>query len=87
LETGLAFGRSHTLAIYTHSMRRTHDDCVDKIAILAGLAPPVVEVGNIRETNDSVESQEAAVSDCFIGSHGRIIRGLRPLTKSPITSG
>jgi integrase len=61
-----------TLSIYTHSMRRTHDDSADKIAALAGLAPPVGDVGYIRETNDSVESKEVAVSDCFIGSPGRI---------------
>jgi hypothetical protein len=59
-----------TLAIYTHSMRRTHDDSADKIAILAGLAPPA-NLGNKVETNDSVESQEVSVSDCFAGSPGR----------------
>jgi integrase len=61
-----------TLAIYTHSMRRTHDDSADKIAILAGLAPLTQNVGNIQETIGSAESQEADVSDCFIGSPGRI---------------
>jgi hypothetical protein len=61
-----------TLAIYTHSMRRTHDDSAHKIAALAGLSAPLSELGNIRETNDSVESQEVSVSDCFIGSPGRI---------------
>jgi hypothetical protein len=30
-----------TLAIYTHSMRRTHDDSADKIAALAGLSAPL----------------------------------------------
>jgi integrase len=60
-----------TLSIYTHSMRRTHDDSADKIAALAGLAPPS-NLGNKVETNDSVESQEASVSDCFVGSPGRI---------------
>ncbi len=60
-----------TLAIYTHSMRRTHDDSADKIATLAGLSTPLDAVGNIRETNDSVESQEVGVSDCLIGSLGR----------------
>jgi integrase len=29
----------------------------------------------IRETSDSVESEESCVSDCFIGSPGRIVRG------------
>jgi integrase len=57
-----------TLAIYTHSMRRTHDDSADKIAVLAGLAPAPNNLGNNRETNDSVESQESAVSDCLVGS-------------------
>ena len=33
-----------TLAIYTHSMRRTRDDSADKIAALAGLS----DVGNKR---------------------------------------
>ena len=33
-----------TLAIYTHSMRRTRDDSADKIAALAGLP----DVGNNR---------------------------------------
>jgi hypothetical protein len=60
-----------TLAIYTHSMRRTHDDSADKIAALAGLSAPSLELGNNRETIDSVESQEASVSDCFTGSPGR----------------
>lgn len=44
-----------TLAIYTHSMRRTHDDSADRIAALAGLSTPVGEVGNIRDTSGSVE--------------------------------
>jgi toxin ParE1/3/4 len=60
-----------TLAIYTHSMRRTHDDSADKIAALAGLSAPSSDLGNKRETNDSVESQEASVSDCLNGSPGR----------------
>jgi integrase len=60
-----------TLAIYTHSMRRTHDDSADKIAALAGLSP-AADLGNKVETIDSVESQEASVSDCFDGSPGRI---------------
>ena len=60
-----------TLAIYTHSMRRTHDDSTDKSAVLAGLAPPE-KLGNKRETIDSVKSQEVNVSDCFNGSPGEI---------------
>jgi hypothetical protein len=35
-----------TLAIYTHSMRRSHDDSADKIAALAGLSPPASDLGN-----------------------------------------
>jgi len=54
-----------TLSIYTHSMRRTHDDSADKIAILAGLSPPLSDLGNFRDTNNSVESQEVGGSDCF----------------------
>jgi integrase len=61
-----------TLAIYTHSMRRTHDDSADKIAILAGLAPPTQNLGNNRETTGSVEHEEVELSDCSIGSPGRI---------------
>jgi integrase len=59
-----------TLSIYTHSMRRTHDDSADKIAALAGLSSIVV--GNIRETIGSVEHENAELSDCFDGSPGRI---------------
>jgi len=55
-----------TLAIYTHSMRRTRDDSADKIAELAGL--PNVE--NKRETLDSVEPEEAELSGCFSGPPG-----------------
>jgi integrase len=61
-----------TLAIYTHSMRRTHDDSADKIAALAGLSAPFVDLGNNRETTASVESSDSCVSDCFIGSPGEI---------------
>jgi integrase len=35
------------LSIYTHSMRRTHDDSADKIAALAGLSQSV-DLGNRR---------------------------------------
>jgi hypothetical protein len=59
-----------TLAIVTHSMRRTHDDNADKIAILAGLALASTTPAKNLETSRSVESQETAVSDCFIGSRG-----------------
>jgi hypothetical protein len=43
-----------TLAIYTHSMRRAHDDSADKIAALAGLSAPLSDLGNNRETIDPV---------------------------------
>jgi hypothetical protein len=60
-----------TLAIYTHSMRRTHDDSADKIAALAGLSAPNFDVGNIRETSGSVEHEESELSVCLDGSPGR----------------
>jgi hypothetical protein len=55
-----------TLAIYTHAMKRKHDDSADKMAELAGLT----KLGNILETSGSVESQEGELSDCFYGSPG-----------------
>jgi hypothetical protein len=55
-----------TLAIYTHSMRRKHDDSADKMAELAGLT----QRGNIVETTGSVESEEAELSRCSDGSPG-----------------
>jgi DNA-binding transcriptional MerR regulator len=61
-----------TLAIYTHSMRRTRDDSADKIAELAGLS----DMGNKRETNDSVEPEEAELSDCLDGFPGWNRKGL-----------
>jgi hypothetical protein len=60
------------LAIYTHSMRRTHDDSADEVAALAGLSLPVGNPENKWETNGSVESQEVDVSGCFNSSPGRI---------------
>jgi integrase len=45
-----------TLAIYTHSMRRTHYDSADKIAALAVLSPPVSDLANKVETIGAVES-------------------------------
>jgi len=57
-----------TLAIYTHAMRRKHDDSADRMAELAGLS----NLGNKLETSDSVESQEGELSDCFGGSPGQI---------------
>jgi integrase len=61
-----------TLAIYTHTLRRQHDDTADKIAALAGLSAPAAELGNNRETIGAADSTEVLVSDCFIGSPGRI---------------
>ena len=55
-----------TLAIYQHAMRRKHDDSADKMAELAGLT----NLGNIRETSGSVESEEPELSACFDGSPG-----------------
>ena len=55
-----------TLAIYTHAMRRKHDDSADKMAELAGLT----QLGNMRETIGSVESEEKELSNCFDGSPG-----------------
>ncbi len=61
-----------TLAIYTHTMHRHHDDTADKIAALAGLSTPSSDLGNNRETIDDLITGEAVVSDCLIGSPGRI---------------
>jgi hypothetical protein len=55
-----------TLAIYTHAMRRKHDDSADRMAELAGLAP----VGNKWETNGSVKDEKSELSACFNGSPG-----------------
>ena len=55
-----------TLAIYTHSMRRKHDDSADKTADLAGLSG----LGNKWETIDPAAPEEGEVSDCFNGSPG-----------------
>jgi hypothetical protein len=60
----LARQRADHSFYHMHSMRRTHDDSADKIAILAGLSQPLDDVGNIPDTNDSV--QEVPLSDCFI---------------------
>ena len=57
-----------TLAIYTHTMRRKHDDSADKMAELAGLT----QAGNNRETSDAVVPEEGDLSVCSIGSPGRI---------------
>jgi len=55
-----------TLAIYTHAMKRKHDDSADQMAELAGLT----SLGNKWETNDSAEPEEPGLSDCFNGSPG-----------------
>jgi len=61
-----------TLAIYTHTMRRQHDDTADKIAALAGLSATSQNVGNNLETISAVKDEETALSDCSNGSPGRI---------------
>jgi len=81
-EAGVPLKRAHEilghasdrtiLSIYTHSMRRTHDDSADKIAVLAGLSPIIV--GNIWKTNSSVEHEKVEINCCFYSYHGRIIR-------------
>ena len=57
-----------TLAIYTHTMRRKHDDSADKMAELAGLSA----VGNKLETSDPAGPEESELSLCSDGSPGRI---------------
>lgn len=47
-----------TLAIYTHSMRRQHDDSADRIAMISGLAPS--DLGDKGETCDDGESTNVA---------------------------
>lgn len=60
-----------TLAIYTHTMKRKHDDSADRMAAFAGLAP-MDDVGDKRDTNDDLESAEVVVSHCINGSPGEI---------------
>ncbi len=55
-----------TLAIYTHTMKRRHDDSGDKMAALAGLS----NLGNKRETRGCVTHEESELSACFSGSPG-----------------
>jgi integrase len=55
-----------TLAIYTHTMRRKHDDSADKMAELAGLS----NVGDKWETSGDVGSEENRLSGCSDGSPG-----------------
>jgi integrase len=54
-----------TLAIYTHAMRRRHDDSADRMAEVAGLAR-----GNNLETSGSVKDEESELSACFNDSPG-----------------
>ena len=67
-----------TLAIYTHEMKRKHDDSADKMAELAGLS----SLGNNREARGSVKDEEQELSACFNGSPGwnRIARQAADLT-------
>ena len=55
-----------TLAIYTHTLKRKHDDTGNQIAAVAGLC----EVGNKWETSGSVKDEEEELSACFDGSPG-----------------
>ena len=55
-----------TLAIYTHAMKRKHDDSADKMAEIAGLTAR----GNISETSGSVKHEKSELSACFNGSPG-----------------
>ena len=55
-----------TLAIYTHTMKRRHDDSADRIAALAGLS----DLGNKRETIGSVKDEKTELSACSNGSLG-----------------
>ena len=80
-----------TLAIYTHALRRQHDDTADKIAELAGLSGPSGDLGNNRETIGAAESEETALSPCGSGSPGSIQQtkrsrqpSLRRINQSPI---
>ena len=60
-----------TLAIYTHTLRRQHDDTADKIGSPGRAHDAVERSGNNRETIDDAKPEEAGVSDCWIGSPGR----------------
>jgi hypothetical protein len=68
-----------TLAIYTHTMKRKHDDSADRMAELAGLS----SVGYQMDINDASEPEEGDLSACFDGSPGRIIRAARSPFGSP----
>jgi hypothetical protein len=60
-----------TLGIYTHAMRRRHDDSADKMAELAGLT----NLGNKVETIGSMDGEESELSDCSDGSRVGIESG------------
>jgi hypothetical protein len=55
-----------TLAIYTHTLKRKHDDSANRMADIAGLS----SLGNKRETSGSVEDEETELSACSNGSLG-----------------
>jgi integrase len=55
-----------TLAIYTHTLKRKHDDSANRMADIAGLSG----LGNKRETIGSVEDEETELSPCSNGSLG-----------------
>ena len=55
-----------TLAIYTHTLKRKHDDSANRMADIAGLS----SLGNKRETSGSVEDEETELSHCSNGSLG-----------------
>jgi integrase len=55
-----------TLAIYTHTLKRKHDDSANRMADIAGLSG----LGNKRGTVGSVEDEETELSACSNGSLG-----------------
>ena len=55
-----------TLAIYTHTLKRKHDDSANRMADIAGLS----SVGNKWETNGYVKDEETELSACSSGSLG-----------------
>ncbi len=61
-----------TLAIYTHTMHRQHDDTADKIAPLAGLSQSPAVPGKNQETIGDSPPSKSAVSGCATGSPGEI---------------
>jgi lactate dehydrogenase-like 2-hydroxyacid dehydrogenase len=55
-----------TLAIYTHTLKRKHDNSANRMADIAGLS----SLGNKRETISSVADEETELSACSNGSVG-----------------